>query len=113
MGIAMPLRIQQQDIEQTNLRTVSEIWLAGPSCTFSKESETDTLSLWRGRPIASHEMLSEGTHEQNVQRLWVVVANVADRGEVAAIEARLRVALEKQNMEGEFYPAEQKNTTSL
>ncbi|CAI3788556.1 hypothetical protein AHFPHNDE_02233 [Pseudomonas sp. MM227] len=107
----MRLRIQQHDIEQTNLRTVSEIWLAGPACTFSAESEVDTLCFWRGRPVVSHEMLSEGTHEQNLQRLWLVVADICDNPAVAAVEARLRTALDKQNMEGEFYPAEQKNTT--
>ncbi|WP_244652072.1 hypothetical protein [Pseudomonas sp. CFBP 13710] len=111
MGNAMPLRIQQHDIEQTNLRTVSEIWLAGPACTFSAESEIDTLCFWRGRPVVSHEMLSEGTHEQNLQRLWLVVADICDNPAVATLEARLRTALDKQNMEGEFYPAEQKNTT--
>jgi hypothetical protein len=112
MGHAMPLRIQQQDIERANLRTVSEIWLAGPACTYDVESEVDTLCFWRGRPAVSHDMLSEGTHEQNVQRLWLVVNDVTDDVEVRAAEGLLRAALEKQNMEGEFYPAEQKNTTA-
>ena len=67
----MTLRIQQQDIERANLRTVSEIWLAGPKCTYDVESEV-----------------------------------------VGAAEALLRASLEKQNMEGEFYPAEHKNTTA-
>lgn len=109
----MLLRIQQQDIETTNLRTVSEIWLAGPACTFSVESEVDTRCLWRGRPIVSHDMLSEGTHEQNVQRLWLLVTDVTDNAQLAQVEARLRTVLEQQNMEGEFYPAEQQNTSAI
>ena len=108
----MTLRIQQQDIERANLRTVSEIWLAGPKCTYDVESEVDSKCFWRGQPTVSHDMLSEGTHEQNLQRLWLVVANVDDDAEVGAAEALLRASLEKQNMEGEFYPAEQKNTTA-
>lgn len=100
----MDIVITPEQIETTNLRSATEIWLARPDATGAVDSTDPGTCLWRGRPVVSHDMLSEGTHDQNVRRVWLVTPHVDD---LAALQSRLAARLAAQDMEGEFHPAEQ------
>lgn len=85
----------------TDLRSINEIWLGGTHTQ---------LCLWRGEQVFTHEMMSEGTHDQNVRRLCVKVVNPGDHAAMANVELMVRERLEKMGKEGEFYPAEETDT---
>lgn len=99
----MDIVITPTQIESTNFRSATEIWLARPDAVGGVDSSDPGSCLWRGRPVVSHDMLSEGTHDQNVRRVWLVIPHVDD---LAALQARLAARLAVQDMEGEFHPAE-------
>ncbi|MFB3305040.1 hypothetical protein [Pseudomonas sp. AMR01] len=84
-----------------DLGSINEIWLGG--------THTE-LCLWRGEHVFTHEMMSEGTHDQNVRRLCVQLVNPDDQAAVASVEQIVRERLEKLGKEGEFYPAEEADT---
>ncbi|MCQ2997117.1 hypothetical protein NLO88_23550 [Pseudomonas syringae] len=96
----MDKMITADQLATTDLRTINEIWLIGPT----------ELCLWRAEQVFTHDMLSEGTHDQNSSRLWVKVGDTDDQPTVFDIEATVRDLLKNMGMEGEFYPAEQANT---
>jgi hypothetical protein len=98
--------INVDQLATADLRTINEIWLGGDPA----EDEPTGLCLWRGEQVFTHDMLSEGTHDQNTRRLHVLVANVDDGSEVAAVESTVRDLLQKMDREGDFYPAEHANT---
>jgi hypothetical protein len=102
----MNISIDETNISTLDLRGAVELWLVAPGASPEASDEPEGLCLWRGRPVVSHEMLSEGTHEQNVRRVWLQVADP----QVPATAARLRPAIEQrlleQQLEGEFFPTE-------
>ncbi|WP_439865037.1 hypothetical protein [Pseudomonas antarctica] len=84
-----------------DLGSINEIWLGG--------THTE-LCLWRGEHVFTHEMVSEGTHDQNVRRLCVQLVNPDDQAAVASVEQIVRERLKELGKEGEFYPAEEADT---
>lgn len=93
--------ITVDQLATADLGSINEIWLG----------ETHTqLCLWRGERVFSHEMMSEGTHDQNVRRLCVQLVNPDDQAAVASVESIVRERLKKMGKEGEFYPAEEADT---
>lgn len=96
----MDKMITVDQLATTDLRTINEIWLG----------ESAGLCLWRGEQVFTHDMLSEGTHDQNTRRLVVKLDTLDDQSVVADIEAKVRDLLQKMGMEGEFYPAERVDT---
>ncbi|WP_426134790.1 hypothetical protein [Pseudomonas sp. PWP3-1b2] len=84
-----------------DLGSINEIWLGG--------THTE-LCLWRGEHVFTHEMMSEGTHDQNVRRLCVQLVNPDDQAAVASVEQIVRERLKELGKEGEFYPAEEADT---
>jgi len=82
----MDKTITVDQLATADLGSINEIWLG----------ETHTqLCLWRGEQVFTHEMMSEGTHDQAA---------------VASIESIVRERLKKMGKEGEFYPAEEADT---
>ena len=98
---AMDKTITVDQLATTDLGSINEIWLSGTHTQ---------LCLWRGEQVFTHEMMSEGTHDQNVRRLCVKVVNLSDHAAVANVELMVRERLEKMGKEGEFYPAEETDT---
>jgi hypothetical protein len=97
----MDKTITVDQLATTDLRSINEIWLGGTHTQ---------LCLWRGEQVFTHEMLSEGTHDQNVRRLCLQLVNLDDPAAVASVEVIARERLEKMGKEGEFYPAEEADT---
>ena len=94
----MDKTITVDQLATTDLRSINEIWLGGTHTQ---------LCLWRGEQVFTHEMMSEGTHDQNVQRLCLQLVNPDDQAAVASVELIVRERLKKMGKEGEFYPAEE------
>lgn len=97
----MDKTITVDQLATTDLSLINEIWLGG---THSQ------LCLWRGEQVFTHEMMSEGTHDQNVQRLCLQWVDSDDRAAVARVEVMVREHLKKSGKAGEFYPAEDADT---
>ena len=97
----MDKTITADQLAVTDLESINEIWLGDTH---------PQLCLWRGEYVFTHEMLSEGTHDQNVQRLCVRLVNPDDQAAVASVEVVARERLEEMGRKGEFYPAEVVNT---
>lgn len=97
----MDKKITADELAITDLRAINEIWLDGGN---------RPLCLWREEQVFTHEMLSEGTHDQNVRRLCVQPVDPNDQTTVARIEITARERLEAMGRTGEFYPAERTNT---
>ncbi|MCD5974957.1 hypothetical protein ALP94_02542 [Pseudomonas savastanoi pv. glycinea] len=96
----MDKMITADQLATTDLRTINEIWLSGST----------ELCLWRAEQVFTHDMLSEGTHDQNTSRLVVKMGDTEDQPTVSDIEATVRELLKNMGMEGHFFPAEQANT---
>ncbi|WP_460143064.1 hypothetical protein [Pseudomonas sp. S3_B08] len=97
----MDKTITVDQLATTDLESINEIWLGGTHTQ---------LCLWRGEQVFTHEMLSEGTHDQNVRRLCLQLVDPDDRDAVARVEAVARERLEEMGKQGEFYPAEEADT---
>jgi hypothetical protein len=97
----MDKTITVDQLATTDLGSINEIWLDGTHTQ---------ICLWRGEHVFAHEMMSEGTHDQNVRRLCVKVVNPDDQAALANVELMVRERLEKMGKEGEFYPAEKADT---
>lgn len=95
----MNIAIDEAHINTLDLRGAVELWLVAPEADPDANPQSQGLCFWRGQPAVSHEMLSEGTHEQNVRRVWLRVPAPAARIR-PALEQRLR----EQDLEGEFFP---------
>jgi hypothetical protein len=106
----MKVAISPEDLTSTDLRPFNEVWLASPPAPLSVESTVEELCLWRGEQLFTHDMLSEGTHGQNVTRIWLIIEDVNDRTCVYQAEKQVKQRLTEQGMHGEFYPAEQVDT---
>lgn len=96
---SMDKTITVDQLATTDLSSINEIWLGGTHTQ---------LCLWRGEQIVTHDMLSEGTHDQNARRLCLQLVNPDDQAAVASVEVIVRERLEGR--EGEFYPAEDVDT---
>ena len=97
----MDVTITVDQLDTADLGTFNEIWLGGahhPMC------------LWRGEQVFSHEMMSEGTHDQNVRRLYVQLLDPEEQTAVVGVESILRERLAILGRAGEFYPAEEVDT---
>ena len=68
----------------------SEVWLAQPQ-----------QCLWRAVQVVSHEMMSEGTHEQNLRRVYV---HTSPLGDAAEVERQVRQRIRESGRNGEFHP---------
>ena len=101
----MNIAIEEAHINTVDLRGATELWLVPPDAPDESDSPSEGLCLWRGRPVVSHDMLSEGTHEQNVRRVWVRVAQPAAQTTVARLRAAVEQRLAEQDLHGEFLPA--------
>lgn len=101
----MKVTIKAADIARTDFSSASEIWIDGPDTAPDAGDTAEGLCLWRGQPVVTHDMLSEGTHEQNVRRIWLTFAGAMGRSDLLVIEQMLRERLAAQQLEGEFYPA--------
>ncbi|WP_434563096.1 hypothetical protein J3P95_11175 [Pseudomonas sp. Z5-35] len=97
----MDKTITVDQLATTDLRSFNEIWLDGTHTQ---------LCLWRGAQVFTHEMMSEGTHDQNVRSLCLQWVNLDDQVAVASIELLARERLKEIGKEGEFYPAEEADT---
>lgn len=97
----MDKTITVDQLATTDLDAINEIWLG--------QTHTE-LCLWRGEQVFTHEMLSEGTHDQNVRRLCVQLVDPEDQAAVASAEEIARKRLAQLGREGEFYPAENVDT---
>ncbi|WP_024672275.1 hypothetical protein ACTACG_17160 [Pseudomonas syringae] len=97
----MDKTITADQLATTDLGPINEIWLGGTHTQ---------LCLWRGEQVFTHDMLSEGTHDQNVRRLCLQLVNPDDKAAVASVEVIVRERLEQLGREGEFYPAENVDT---
>ncbi|WP_462380911.1 hypothetical protein [Pseudomonas sp. Marseille-QA0892] len=97
----MDKTITVDQLATTDLDAINEIWVG--------QTHTE-LCLWRGEQVFTHEMLSEGTHDQNVRRLCVQLIDPDDQAAVANVEVIVRERLEALEREGEFYPAENVDT---
>ncbi|WP_339406106.1 hypothetical protein [Pseudomonas helleri] len=97
----MDKTITVDQLATTDLRSINEIWLGGTHTQ---------LCLWRGEQVFTHEMMSEGTHDQNVRRLCLQLVNPNEQAAVARVEKMVRERLKKIGKEGEFYPAEETDT---
>jgi len=102
----MNIAIDEAHINTADLRGATELWLVPPEADPQASTHPDGQCLWRGGPVASHDMLSEGTHEQNVRRVWLRVANPKDHTTGERMRPLVEQRLLEQGLEGEFYPAD-------
>lgn len=77
-------------LQRGELDACSEIWLNEPQ-----------QCLWRAVQAASHEMMSEGTHEQNLLRGYLQTSPL---GDAAEIERQVRQRIRERGRQGEFHP---------
>jgi hypothetical protein len=98
--------ITQSELAQADLRPYTEIWLTSPTAVREAGHTEDELCLWRANQVFSHDMLSEGTHGQNVMPIWLVLDNIDDPDQVLGVETMVRERLLAAGLDGEFYPAE-------
>ncbi|WP_407316126.1 hypothetical protein [Pseudomonas sp. nanlin1] len=99
--------IEETQIDTADLRSATEIWLVKPGAVTAHENDGERRCLWRGGPVVSHDMLSEGTHAQNVQRFYLAVADLHNDQHVEGLIARVQLRLRQYGLEGEFLPSEQ------
>jgi hypothetical protein len=102
--------ITPDQMATADLRSINEIWLSSSTCSPQDTPSQRKLCLWRGEQLFTHDMMSEGTHGQNVSRAWLQVEDLDDRQAMSAIEATVRQRLLQMGLEGEFYPAERADT---
>lgn len=98
--------ITLNELPNADLRTFTEVWLTTPTAVREPHHTDDELCLWRANQVFSHDMLSEGTHGQNVMPVWLVVDNIDNPDQVLEVETQVRERLLTAGLDGEFYPAE-------
>jgi hypothetical protein len=102
--------ISTEQLATVDLRMINEIWLSSSQTPQPDNAAQPKLCLWRGEQLFTHDMMSEGTHGQNVNRLWVCVADMDDPDTLRTVEDAVRQRLAQMDMQGEFYPAERADT---
>lgn len=105
--------ISIEQLATVDLRMINEIWLSSSPAPQENDPLQPKLCLWRGEQLFTHDMMSEGTHGQNVNRLWLSVDDIEDQPLIRSVEAAVRQRLAQMDMQGEFYPAEQADTHQL
>jgi len=98
--------ITLQELAEADLRPYKEVWLTSAEALADSGHKEDELCLWRSQDTFTHDMLSEGTHDQNLQGVWLVVDDIDDAEQVFDIEEDVRQRLQMLGLQGEFYPAE-------
>lgn len=98
--------ITLSELAEADLRPYMEVWLTSPRALTETGHKEDELCLWRRMQTPTHDMMSEGTHDQNVTGIWLVVDDIDDPQQVIDVEADVRDRLRILRLEGEFYPAE-------
>lgn len=102
--------ISTEQLATVDLRMINEIWLSSSEAPQANDPQQANLCLWRGEQLFTHDMMSEGTHGQNVNRLWLSVGDIEDQTVIRSIEDAVRQRLSQMDMQGEFYPAQQTDT---
>ncbi|HEX8593440.1 MAG TPA: hypothetical protein VF682_09195 [Pseudomonas sp.] len=102
--------ISPEQLATVDLRMINEIWLSAAEVPQADDAGQPTLCLWRGEQLFTHDMMSEGTHGQNVNRLWLCVDELDNEALVGSIEESVRQRLAQMDMHGEFYPAQRADT---
>ena len=98
--------ITLQELAEADLRPYKEVWLTSAQALAESGHGEDELCLWRSEEAFTHDMLSEGTHDQNLHGVWLVVDDIDDPEQVLDIENDVRQRLQNLGLKGEFYPAE-------
>jgi len=98
--------ITLQELAEADLRPYKEVWLTSAQALAETGHNEDELCLWRSDEAFTHDMLSEGTHDQNLMGVWLVVDDIDDPDEVLDVETDVRQRLQALGLQGEFYPAE-------
>ncbi|WP_110947039.1 hypothetical protein [Pseudomonas bohemica] len=98
--------ITQQELAEADLRPYKEVWLTSALALADSDHKEDELCLWRSDLAFTHDMMSEGTHDQNLKGVWLVVDDIDNPDQVLEIENEVRDRLQVLGVEGEFYPAE-------
>lgn len=98
--------ITQEELAEADLRPYKEVWLTSAEALAERGHNEDELCLWRSNETFTHDMLSEGTHDQNVAGVWLVVDDIDDPDQVLDVEENVRQRLLALGLEGEFYPAQ-------
>lgn len=91
----MDKTITVDKLTTTDLESINEIWLGGTHTQ---------LCLWRGEQAFTHEMMSEGTHDQNIRRLCLQLVDPDDQAAVASVEAIVRERLKEMGRRASFIP---------
>lgn len=102
----MKTLISLQEIAEADLNPYKEIWLTSTLALAESGHTEDELCLWRADEAFTHDMMSEGTHDQNLKRVWLPVSDLDEQERVLEIENQVRERLLRLGLEGEFYPAE-------
>ncbi|MFK3795103.1 MULTISPECIES: hypothetical protein [unclassified Pseudomonas] len=98
--------ITLQELAEADLRPYKEVWLTSAEALAESGHREDEMCLWRADQAFTHDMLSEGTHDQNLYGVWLVVDDIDDPEQIMAIEDSVRERLNALGLKGEFYPAE-------
>ncbi len=98
--------ITEQELAEADLRPYKEIWLTSTLALAETGHNEDELCLWRSELAFTHDMMSEGTHDQNLKGVWLVVDDIDNAEQVLEIENEVRERLRMLGLQGEFYPAE-------
>lgn len=98
--------ITLEELAEADLRPYKEVWLTTAQALAESGHKEDELCLWRSNDTFTHDMLSEGTHDQNVAGVWLVVDDIDDPDQVLDVEEEVRQRLRTLGLEGEFYPAQ-------
>lgn len=97
--------ITLQELNEADLRFYKEIWLTSAQALADDHKEAQ-LCLWRSTEAPTHDMLSEGTHDQNLESVWLVVDDIHDQQQVLEIKNHVQQRVLHLRLEGEFSPAE-------
>jgi hypothetical protein len=98
--------ITLQELAEADLRPYKEVWLTSAQALAESGHNEDELCLWRSNEALTHDMMSEGTHDQNLSGVWLVVDDIDDPEEVLDVENNVRQRLFDLGLKGEFYPAQ-------
>jgi hypothetical protein len=98
--------ITLNELAEADLRPYKEVWLTSAEALAESGHNEDELCLWRAEQAFTHDMLSEGTHDQNIAGVWLVVDDIDDPDQVLDMETDVRDRLETLGLKGEFYPAQ-------
>lgn len=102
----MKTMITLQELAGVDLRPYKEVWLTSTQAVADSGHKEDERCLWRAEEAFTHDMMSEGTHDQNLHAVSLVVDEIADPVRLQDIEQAVQKRLAELGLEGEFYPAQ-------